>query len=94
MVQIDIPAGFVVSMLAIELGRLLGVHLAPLLQGAIAEVGGEIHHTNTTLKQLRCQLTGQTVGKTENSEIRRGGDAIGIGRFHKRIIRKRKERTH
>ena len=66
------------SVLTVEGAGLLGVHLQPLLQGAVAEVGGEVHHPHTPLQQLQCQLTGQAVGEAQNSKIGTGRNPIRI----------------
>ena len=82
------------GILSIERPGLLGIHLKPLVEGAVAEVGGKIHNPHTTLQQLWRQLACQAIGKTQNREVGAGRNPVGVCRFHHRVIRQGQEGTN
>ena len=72
---------------------LVDVNLAPLLQGAVTEIGGEIDHAHTPCDQVRCKPGGHTIGEAEDSKVSDFSDAIGIGRLDQRVVGKGQKRT-
>ena len=77
------------SVVALNFFGFLRIDLIPLVQRAVAEIRRQIHDPYPPGDQLWGHATGQTVGKAQNREVRDLGDAVGIGGFHQRIIRKR-----
>ena len=67
-----------IAIAAGEGARLRGVHLVPLLEGAVAIVGGEVHHLHAPLQQRWNQGGGQTIGQAQHRQVCGCSDRIRI----------------
>ena len=81
--------GVVVARMLLGFGR---IHAFPLAQGAVAVVGGEIHHLHPAGQQIGHQARRQTVGQAQHRQIRFGGDRIGFRHAHHQIPGQRQKR--
>ena len=75
-----------------ELAGFGSIHVLPLTQGAVAVVGGEIHHPHTPLQQRGNQLGGEAIGQAQHCQISCCRNRVGIRAMHHQVGGQRQER--
>ena len=79
---------------AVTAGELAGfgsINLLPLTQGAVAVIGGEIHHPHAPLQQLGHQLGGEAIGQAQYRQIGRCRNRVGVGSVDHQVRGQRQE---